>query len=85
MKEIRWRNIPLKNLILEIVFKNKGMMTDTDLYTRLTKEYKNLSHSDFTKCIMALEIDGLLNVTKITKTKNKVEIINSELMAMLKK
>ncbi len=85
MKEIRWRNIPLKNLILEIVFKNKGMMTDTDLYTRLIKEYKNLSHSDFTKCIMALEIDGLLNVTKITKTKNKVEIINSELMAMLKK
>lgn len=85
MKEIRWRNVPLKNLILEKVFKNKGMMTDIDLYNRLIKDYKNLSHSDFSKSIMALEIEGLLNVTKITKTKNKVELIHPELIAKLKK
>lgn len=85
MKEIKWRHLPLKNLIIEIIFKNKGMMTDVGLYNRLIKEDKNLSQSDLSKAIMALEIEGLLNVTKITKTKNKIELINSDLLAMLKK
>ncbi|NVM01746.1 MAG: transcriptional repressor [Candidatus Helarchaeota archaeon] len=85
MKEIKWRNLPLKNTIIEILFKNKGMMTDTDLYNRLAKENKSLSNSDLSKCIMALEIEGLINVTKITKTKNKVELINTDLLAMIKK
>ena len=61
------------------------MMTDTDLYNRLAKESKSLSNSDLSKCIMALEIEGLLNVTKITKTKNKIELINNELLAQIKK
>ncbi|MFX0134516.1 MAG: hypothetical protein ACFFDN_12825 [Candidatus Hodarchaeota archaeon] len=85
MKEIKWRHLPLKNIIIEIIFKNKGMMTDIGLYNRLIKEDKNLSQSDLSKTIMALEIEGLVNVTKITKTKNKIELINSDLLAMLKK
>ena len=85
MKEIKWRNLPLKNLIIEFLFKNKGMTTDTDLYNRLIKEDKNLAPSDLSKVIMALEIEGLINVTKITKTKNKIELINPELLAMLEK
>ncbi|MHA1299850.1 MAG: hypothetical protein ACTSO9_10475 [Candidatus Helarchaeota archaeon] len=85
MKEIKWRNIPLKNLIIQVLLKNKGMITDTDLYSNLTKEFKNLSHSDFSKTIMALEVEGIVNVTKITKTKNKIELIDSNLLTILNK
>ncbi|MFX1449216.1 MAG: hypothetical protein ACFFCM_00155 [Promethearchaeota archaeon] len=85
MKEIKWRNLPLRNLIIEFLFKNKGMTTDTDLYNRLIKEDKNLAPSDLSKVIMSLEIEGLINVTKITKTKNKIELISPELLAMLEK
>ena len=85
MKEIKWRNLPLKSLIIQVISKNKGMITDTDLYTGLTKEFKNLSHSDFSKTIMALEVEGIVNVTKITKTKNKVELIDANLIENLKK
>lgn len=80
MKEIKWRNFPLKDLILQIIIKNKGMITDVDLYNSLIKEIKNFSTSDFSKSIMALEVAGLINVTRITKTKNKIELISSELM-----
>jgi len=85
LKEIKWRNIPLKNLIIQVLLKNKGMITDTDLYSNLTKEFKNLSHSDFSKTIMALEVEGIVNVTKITKTKNKIELIDSNLLTILNK
>ena len=56
------------------------MITDTDMFSRLSKEYKGLSNSDFSKTIMALEVEGIVNVTKITKTKNKVELIDADLL-----
>ncbi len=61
------------------------MITDTDLYTTLTKELKNLSPSDFSKAIMAFEVEGLINVTKITKTKNKIELIDPDLLEIINK
>ncbi|MHA1379997.1 MAG: hypothetical protein ACTSRG_16625 [Candidatus Helarchaeota archaeon] len=84
MKEIKWRNLPLKNLIIQVLLKNKAMITDTDLYSNLTKEFKYLSHADFSKTIMALEVEGIVNVTKITKTKNKIELIDPHLLEKLK-
>ncbi|MHA1785580.1 MAG: hypothetical protein ACTSX4_03700 [Candidatus Helarchaeota archaeon] len=75
MKSVNWRTLPIKNTILQILVKNKGVITDKELYNYLLKEFKDLTSADFSKNLMALEIQGVINVSRITNTKNKIELI----------
>ncbi|MGQ4915081.1 MAG: hypothetical protein ACP6IU_10110 [Candidatus Asgardarchaeia archaeon] len=70
-----WSPVPLRNIILEILMKHRGVMIDTDLFDNIVRYYSDLSFNEFNKELMRLEIDGLLYVSPITKTKRKVEII----------
>ncbi|MHA1144597.1 MAG: hypothetical protein ACTSRW_07665 [Candidatus Helarchaeota archaeon] len=75
MRKITWNTLPIKNTIIQILLKNKGISVDTDLYNNLLKEFKDLSPSEFSKNIMSLEIQGIINVSRITKTKNRIELL----------
>ena len=75
MKSVNWKTLPIKNTILQILARNKGVITDKELYNYLLKEFKELTHSDFSKNLMALEIQGIINVSRITNAKNKIELM----------
>ena len=70
-----WNAIPLRNLILSAVSKRQGVILDTDLYTLVQRQDKNASLDRLNKELMRLEIEGLIHVSQITKTKRRVEII----------
>lgn len=70
-----WTPIPLRNIILELLMKHRGVMIDTDLFNNITRHYSDISFNEFNKELMKLEIDGILYVSPITKTRRKVEII----------
>ena len=75
MRNISWNTLPVKNTIIQILLRNKGISIDTDLYTNLLKEFKELSPSEFSKNIMSLEIQGIISVSRIIKTKNRIELL----------
>ncbi len=72
-----WKLTPLKVLILQIVKKHQVML-DSDLERQLQKYIKNLSSTELNKALLQLEIEGLIHVSQITKTKRKIEVITPE-------
>jgi len=72
-----WKLTPLKVLVLQIVKKHQVML-DSDLERQLQKYIKNLSSTELNKALLQLEIEGLIHVSQITKTKRKIEVITPE-------
>ncbi|MEX2701601.1 MAG: ArsR family transcriptional regulator [Candidatus Baldrarchaeota archaeon] len=72
-----WNLTPLKVLILQIVKKHQVML-DSDLERQLQKYVKRLSPTELNKALLQLEIEGLIHVSQITKTKRKIEVITPE-------
>ncbi|MHA1581972.1 MAG: ArsR family transcriptional regulator [Candidatus Baldrarchaeia archaeon] len=72
-----WNLTPLKVLVLQIVKKHQVML-DSDLERQLQKYVKNLSPTELNKALLQLEIEGLIHVSQITKTKRKIEVITPE-------
>ena len=73
-----WNAIPLRNIILSAVSKRQGVILDTDLYTLVQRQDKNASLDRLNKELMRLEIEGIIHVSQITKTKRRVEIIKDK-------
>ncbi|WP_287583366.1 hypothetical protein [Candidatus Borrarchaeum sp.] len=73
-----WNAIPLRNLILNAVSKRQGVILDTDLVTLVQRADKNSSLDRINKELMRLEIEGIIHVSQITKTKRRVEIIKDK-------
>lgn len=72
-----WNLTPIKVLILQIVKKHQVLL-DSDLERQLQKYVKNLSPTELNKALLQLEIEGLIHVSQITKTRRKIEIITPE-------
>ncbi len=78
-----WNAIPLRNLILNAVSKRQGVILDTDLYTLVQREDKNASLDRINKELMRLEIEGIIYVSQITKTKRRIEILTEGKMVTI--
>lgn len=72
-----WKLTPLKVLVLQIIKKHQVML-DSDLERQLQKYIKNLSSTELNKALLQLEIEGLIHVSQITKTRRKIEVITPE-------
>ncbi|MGQ4834592.1 MAG: hypothetical protein ACP6IS_11960 [Candidatus Asgardarchaeia archaeon] len=70
-----WPSIPLTVLILDILEKHKGVLLDNELMNSLTRIYGDVSPNELNKALMKLEIDGIIHVSYITKTRRKIEIL----------
>ncbi len=70
-----WESSLLKNNLLTIIAKHQGVILDDELYTILKKDYPDLSYKEFNRMLMELEIQGLIYVSQITKTKRRVELV----------
>lgn len=75
-----WTAIPLRNLIISILRKRHGVILDDELNRAVRKEWgKEPSRSEMNSALMQLEINGIVHVSQITKTKRRIEIIKDGL------
>jgi hypothetical protein len=68
--------MPMTNLIVDIVKKRRGVILDDELERALKKEIgKEPSESELNEALLQLEINGIVHVSQITKTKRRIEVI----------
>ena len=72
-----WYSRQVYSVLIEILQKKQGSITDTELYKALKENYNDLSFVTFNKELMKLEIEGLIHVYNLTKNKRGVELIKS--------
>ncbi len=72
-----WNSLPLTNLILNILQKRRGIIVDDELIRSLKKELgTEPSEAELNSALLKLEINGLVHVSQIKKTKRRIEVIN---------
>ncbi len=65
-----WNAIPITNLVVQIVRKRRGVILDDELIRALKKELgTEPSDAELNTALLQLEINGLVHVSQITKTK----------------
>lgn len=68
--------MPLRNLILIILQKRRGIILDDELSRALKKELgTEPSEAELNSALLKMEINGLVHVSQITKTKRRIEVI----------
>ncbi|MFW9792950.1 MAG: hypothetical protein ACFFEE_01510 [Candidatus Thorarchaeota archaeon] len=74
-----WNAMPMTNLIVAIVKKRRGVILDDELVRALKKELgAEPSEAELNGALLQLEINGLVHVSQITKTKRRIEVISEE-------
>jgi hypothetical protein len=72
-----WNAIPLTSLIVQIIKKRRGVILDDELIRALKKEMgTEPSDAELNSALLKLEINGLVHVGQITKTKRRIEVIS---------
>jgi hypothetical protein len=72
-----WNAVPLTNLVVQIVQKRRGVILDDELIRALKKELgTEPSDAELNSALLQLEINGLVHVSQITKTKRRIEVIS---------
>jgi Fe2+ or Zn2+ uptake regulation protein len=70
-----WNPVPLRNVLLSVLSKHQGVILDNELVAIIEKEYGEVSPATLNKALMDLEISGIIHVSRITKTKRRIEAI----------
>ncbi len=71
-----WNTLPLRNLIVTILQKRRGVILDDELVRILKKQLGSQpSDAELNRALMQLEINGIVHVSQITKSKRRIEII----------
>jgi hypothetical protein len=71
-----WNALPMTNVIMLILQKRHGVILDDELVRALKKELgEEPSEAELNGALMQLEINGLIHVGQITKTKRRIEVI----------
>ncbi|MCD6445020.1 hypothetical protein J7L70_08535 [Candidatus Bathyarchaeota archaeon] len=72
---IAMRGPLLHTVIVELLARNPGGLTDKEIYDKLKERYGELSFNQLLKILMKLEINGIVRVTYYQKGKRRVELI----------
>ncbi len=73
---IAWNVLPLRTVIMNILRKRRGVMLDDELERAIKKEIgRHPTDAELNDALMQLEINGLIHVSQITKTKRRIEMI----------
>ena len=74
-----WNAMPMTNLVIAIVKKRRGVILDDELIRALKKELgTEPSEAELNAALLQLEINGLVHVSQITKSKRRIEVISEE-------
>ncbi len=72
-----WNALPMTNLVISILHKRHGVILDDELVRALKKELgAEPSEAELNGALLQLEINGLVHVSQITKTKRRIEVIS---------
>ena len=72
-----WNAVPITTMIVQIVKKRRGVILDDELVRALKKELgSEPSEAELNAALLQLEINGLVHVSQITKTKRRIEVIS---------
>ena len=64
-------------MVVQIVKKRRGVILDDELIRALKKELgTEPSDAELNSALLQLEINGLVHVSQITKTKRRIEVIS---------
>lgn len=75
-----WNALPLRNVIVSIIQKRHGVILDDELVRILKKQMgSEPSDAELNQALMQLEINGIVHVSQITKTKRRIEVIEEGL------
>ena len=66
---------PLHTLLVETLDSNKGSLNDTQLFKLLKKSNRDLSDRIFNKVLLRLELEGLIQVSTLTKKKRRIDLV----------
>ncbi|MBS7642394.1 MAG: hypothetical protein QW374_05840 [Candidatus Bathyarchaeia archaeon] len=64
-------------MLVEALKRRGGSAEDEELYTDLSK-VSELTHNDFMKLLLKLEVSGIARVYRLSKDKFKIELVASE-------
>ncbi len=71
--------MPLPNLVVSIVKKRRGVILDDELIRALKKELgTEPSEAELNSALLKLEINGLVHVSQITKSKRRIEVLTGD-------
>lgn len=73
-----WRPNPLRNKIIVALIKRKGEIIDDDLMRMMQKTDPSLMDKTLQKELMYLEINGIVSISQITKTRKRIKLINED-------
>jgi hypothetical protein len=72
-----WNALPMTSLVISILQKRHGVILDDELIRALKKELgAEPSEAELNSSLLQLEINGLVHVSQITKTKRRIEVIS---------
>ena len=75
-----WYANPIRNKILVALVKRKGELIDDDLLRLIQKSDQGATALLINKELMNLEIEGVVTISQITKTRKRIKIRNQELL-----
>ncbi|MHA1714033.1 MAG: hypothetical protein ACTSXP_00175 [Promethearchaeota archaeon] len=70
---IKWRPNPLRNKIVVALLRRKGEISDDELIRLMQKNDQSITPQMIQKELMSLEIEGVLLISQMTKTKKRVK------------
>jgi len=72
-----WKVQPAYATVIEIL-REKGSMTDTDLFETLKAFYREIGFDDLNKTLMRMEVTRLISVSSLAKGKRLVQLLGSQ-------
>jgi hypothetical protein len=73
-----WSATPLRNKIIVALVKRGGEVLDDDLGRLVQRGEEAVSPEIMDRELMSLEVQGIVNISQITKTRKKVKLINQD-------
>ncbi len=77
MTSSTWKVQPIYTTIMEIL-KEKGSLTDEEIFERLKAFYKDIGISELNNALMKMEVTGLISVSTLTKDKRMVQLVKAK-------
>ncbi|MCS7120059.1 MAG: hypothetical protein RMJ07_02940 [Nitrososphaerota archaeon] len=71
-----WNMQPLYSAILNIL-KQKGSLTDEELFDMLKDSCENIGFGEFNKALMRLEVTGLVSVSSLAKDRRIIQLLKN--------
>jgi len=69
-----WRAHPLRTVVVELLEKKGGSLTDTELLELLRDAYNNVGAEILNKTLFKLEVSGLVYISNLARGKRRVEL-----------